>query len=257
MLHVHRFGSADGPPVLALHGVSGHGARFRGLAERGLPELRWLAPDLRGHGHSTWDGPWGVAQHVADLLETLDAEEVERCPLIGHSFGGLLAMELAAAAPSRFDLLVLLDPAMGLPGDEIREIAEDVRRDEGWATREQARAERRADRPEHSRDVVDGDLAAALEEGEDGRFRLRYLRSAVICAWSEIARPVPSLAGWPGRVLLVPGTRADYVGDAQRNSLACDLGDRLREQGVDSDHMVYWDAFDELVGVLRPALIPA
>jgi lipase len=243
--------------VLALHGVTGHGGRFRGLAERGLPELRWLAPDLRGHGHSTWDAPWGVAQHVADLLETLDAEGVERCPLVGHSFGGLLAMELAAAAPSRFDLLVLLDPAMGLPGDEIREIAEDVRRDEGWATREQARAERRADRPEHSRDVVDEDLAAALEEGEDGRFRLRYLRSAVICAWSEIARPVPSLAGWPGRVLLVPGTRADYVGDAQRDSLARDLGDRLRVQGVDSDHMVYWDAFDELVGVLRSALIPA
>jgi len=242
--------------VLALHGVTGHGGRFRRLAERGLPEPRWLAPDLRGHGRSTWDAPWGVAQHVADLLETLDAEGVERCPVIGHSFGGLLAMELAAAAPSRFDLLVLLDPAMALPGDEMREVAEEVRRDEGWASREQARELRRADRPEHARDIVDEDLEAALEQGEDGRFRLRYLRSAVICAWSEIARPVPSLAGWQGWVLLVPGTSSDYVGAAQRESLALDLGDRFREQGVDSDHMVYWDAFDELVGVLRPVLVP-
>ena len=242
--------------MLALHGVTGHGGRYRRLAERGLPELRWLAPDLRGHGHSTWDAPWGVAQHAADLLETLDAEGVERCPIVGHSFGGLLAMELAAAAPTRFDLLVLLDPAMGLPGDEMREIAEDVRRDEGWASREEASAARKADRPEHARDVVDEDLDAALEQGEDGRFRLRYLRSAVICAWSEMARPVPSLAGWPGKVLLVPGTQSDYVGDAQRGSLARDLGDRFREQGVDSDHVVYWDAFDELVAVLRPALIP-
>src|SRR4029077_14752926 len=44
---------------------------------------------LRGHGDSTWDPPWDAATHVADLLETLDAEGVERVAVIGHSFGGL------------------------------------------------------------------------------------------------------------------------------------------------------------------------
>jgi len=77
----------------------------------------------------------------------------------------------------------------------------------------------------------------------------------VICAWSEMARPVPSLAGWPGRLLLVPGTLSDYVHPGLRESLAADLGDRFDEQGVGSDHMVYWDAFDELVEVLRPQLV--
>ena len=82
--------------MLALHGVTGHGARFRDLAERGLPELRWLAPDLRGHGRSTWDAPWGAEQHVDDLLGVLDAEGIERCAVVGHSFGGFLATHLAA-----------------------------------------------------------------------------------------------------------------------------------------------------------------
>ncbi len=49
MLHVHRFGPADGPPVLALHGVTGHDARF---AADALPDFSVLAPDLRGHGTS-------------------------------------------------------------------------------------------------------------------------------------------------------------------------------------------------------------
>jgi lipase len=236
--------------------VTGHGARFARLGERGIPERRWLAPDLRGHGHSTWDAPWHVEQHVADLVETLDTEGIERCTVIGHSFGGLLALALAAGEPQRVSQLVLLDPAVALPGDEMREAAEDVRVDDGWPTAELARAERMAARPQHAKDVVDEDLAAALVEGEDGRFRLRFCRSAVVCAWSEIARPVPSLAGWPGRLLLVPGTLSDYVHPGLRESLAADLGDRFDEQGVGSDHMLYWDAFDELVEVLRPLLVP-
>ena len=248
-------GADGGLPLLALHGVTGHGRRFGGLAERGLPELRWLAPDLRGHGGSTWDAPWSADQHIDDLLETMDGEGIERCAVIGHSFGGLLGMALASAAPERVERLVLLDPAVALPGDEMREVAEEVRIDEGWATRDEAREERLAGRPQHARGVVDDDLAVALVEGGDGRWRLNYSRSAVICAWSEMARPAPSLAGWQGKLLLVPGTLSDYVGDELRESLRRDLGDRFEERGVASDHMVYWDAFDELVEVLRETLL--
>ena len=51
VLNFHLFGPDDGPPVLALHGVTGHSRRWRVLAEQ-LPELRFVAVDLRGHGHS-------------------------------------------------------------------------------------------------------------------------------------------------------------------------------------------------------------
>ena len=50
-LHVHLFGPDDGRPVVALHGVTGHARRWAVLAEQ-LPELRLIAVDLRGHGHS-------------------------------------------------------------------------------------------------------------------------------------------------------------------------------------------------------------
>ena len=51
VLNVHLFGPDDGRPVVALHGVTGHALRWRVLAEQ-LPELRLVAVDLRGHGHS-------------------------------------------------------------------------------------------------------------------------------------------------------------------------------------------------------------
>ena len=59
-LHAHMFGPENGPPLLLLHGVTGTGTRFRRFAEEELPGVRVIAPDLRGHGDSTWDPPWHV-----------------------------------------------------------------------------------------------------------------------------------------------------------------------------------------------------
>jgi lipase len=254
VLQVHRLGDDQGTPLLAVHGVTGHGGRYRALAERGLPERRWLAVDLRGHGRSTWDAPWSSEQHVADLLDTLDAEGVSRCDVIGHSFGGLLATHLAATAPDRIGRVVLLDPAIAQSGSDMLEAAEETRHDEGWESREAALEERSEGRPPQALPYVAADLDEALERGADGRWRLRYCRSAVITAWSEMARRPVSLAGFQGELLLVPALQDGMVGDALVDALRRDLGARLTVHGLESGHVVYWDAFDDLVGLLRPLL---
>ena len=242
--------------MLALHGVTGHGARFRDLAERGLPELRWLAPDLRGHGRSTWDAPWGAEQHVDDLLAVLDAEGIERCAVVGHSFGGFLATHLAARAPKRVSVAALIDPAIAQSGQEMLEAAEETRRDEGWESREEALRARSEGRPPQALPYIASDLDEALEQGADGRWRLRFCRSTVIAAWSEIARPPVSLSGFDGELLLIPALQDGMVGDDLVEALRGDLGDRLTIRAIEAGHMIYWDAFGELVDVLRPALLP-
>jgi lipase len=254
-LHTHAFGPVAGPPVLALHGVTGHGRRYRRLAEEGLPEMRVIAPDLRGHGRSTWEPPWNVEALVADLLDTMDAANVERAAVVGHSYGGLLGMHLAAHAPARVERLVLIDPAVGLPPADMLEAAESTRRDEGWETEAEAHADRMSFRPASGEWAVAEELAEALELGDDGRYRLRYCRSAAVCAWGEMARPPASLRSYTGEVLLVPALQGDYVGDSLRAALRADLGARLTERGIDSSHMIYWDAFEELVSVIRPFLL--
>ena len=251
---MHTWGPEDGAPVLLLHGVTGGGLRWRRLAEEVLPARRAFAPDLRGHGRSTWSPPWDAATCVDDLLETLDALDVERTAVIGHSYGGLLAVRLTARAPERVTKLVLVDPAVALPPAFCAAQAEVFRLDDGWASLEEARATRIALRPEHAQDVVDEDLAAHLDEGSDGRFRLRFSRPAVITAWSDMAKPPPSLAGYGGRVLLVPALHDDYVTPELRSALGRDLGSRLDEHGIAAGHMLYWDAFEALSGLLRSFL---
>jgi lipase len=257
-LHLHAWGPADAPPVLVVHGVRNTGARYRRLAEEGLPDRRVLAPDLRGHGRSTWEPPWDVDRHVADLLDLMHGQELGGVPVVAHSFGGLLALRLAAAAPDLVSQVILLDPAVALTASLCEESAlADLNgggRAGAWTSVEQAREVWLSMRPPEGHWAVEEDLATFLERGDDGLFRFRYSRLAAIVAWSEMARPPASLGRFAGPVLLVTAFRDPFVTPALREMLRREAGSRLVERGIDAGHMLFWDAFDELVAAVREAL---
>lgn len=110
--------AGDGRPLVLLHGLTGHRDDFRerisDLADTG----RLLAPDLRGHGDFTRTGraeSFTFEQLVADLAALLDAWGVASCDLLGHSFGGMLALRFVLAHPQRVDSLILMDTAPFAP----------------------------------------------------------------------------------------------------------------------------------------------
>ena len=138
-LHLHAWGPHEGRPVLVVHGVTNTGARYRRLAEEQLAGHRVVAPDLRGHGGSTWDPPWSLDRHVEDLVETVAAAGLGPVAVVGHSFGGLVGMALAAGRPDMVERLALVDPAVALAPGRAAEQADAVRRDDGWGSRAEAR----------------------------------------------------------------------------------------------------------------------
>jgi lipase len=219
-----------------------------------LPWRRFLAVDLRGHGKSPWDPPWHVDQLVEDIIETLDALNVERSDVIGFSYGGCISIHLAAEAPERVDRLVLLDPALLLDRDWVLEGVEEELEDWSFASPEEALRERMIDRPPQASQGYKEDNDVRLERGEDGRYRIPYSRGAVITAYSEMSRPLPSLAGFPGQVLLVTGARSDVVGPRQRSWIEHEVGDRLSVSQLDCNHMLYFEAFEDLARVVRDFL---
>jgi len=242
-LHVHEWGAAGAPRVVCLHGVRNHGRHFAELA-RALPGHHVLAPDLLGHGHSPWEPPWDVRAHCDAIV---DAVGPDPAALIGHSFGGRLAYELAARAPKVVAGLVLLDPAILLPGHVALAAAENARVEKAYVSFEEL-VERRYDESQlHAapRALVESSLADHVVTGDDGLVRYRYCHAAVVAAYGEMASQPPPFASVPVRTLLVLGERSYLPYDQLLDAHRAALGDRLDVVIVPGGHTVLWDALEE------------
>jgi lipase len=112
------------PVVLAVHSMSTSHMAYRSAARelgRCAPHISLIAPDLRGRGRSAkLPPPFGIAQHIVDLVAVLDHVGAERVVLAGHSMGCSFASRFALEHPDRIAAIVLFDG--GLPMVTEREM---------------------------------------------------------------------------------------------------------------------------------------
>ncbi|WP_346292272.1 alpha/beta hydrolase [Sphaerothrix gracilis] len=103
--------AGSGTPILCLHGHPGSGQSMSVFTGHLSQRFQTLAPDLRGYGTSQARQPFAMADHLSDLVELLDQQQIERCWILGWSLGGILAMELALTYPERVQGLILIATA--------------------------------------------------------------------------------------------------------------------------------------------------
>ncbi|ADG97140.1 alpha/beta hydrolase fold protein [Segniliparus rotundus DSM 44985] len=255
-LHTHLFGPADGPPILAIHGVTGYGGRFRRWSQTQVPHARVIAPDLLGHGHSSWTAPWNIEAQV-DALEATAREHANGPVLVlAHSYGGLLSVHLANQAPDLVKGLLLLDPAIGARREQLTEYADWFVEHHSYRDRDEAFADKKS---EAWADVPDEILQAELDEHfvelPDGRFFWRFSPAALITSWSELARPwaLPP-AGITATVLVADKVQPPYFNPEYEQALRERLGDALTVAHLDVNHMVLEER-PEVVGELARELL--
>ena len=104
------------PTMILMHGLTANAHAFDGLIAAGLsPAFNVLAVDLRGRGET--DAPetgYTMKEHAADIIGFMDALNIEKLILAGHSFGGFLAVYIAKFFPTRVDKLILMDAAANM-----------------------------------------------------------------------------------------------------------------------------------------------
>lgn len=114
---------ASGTPIVLVHA---------GVADRRMWDPQWaqlaaarsaVRLDLRGFGDSTTE-PEGEWSHAADVVETLRHLGIERCHLVGASFGSGVAVEVASTAPGLVESLLLCPPG----GSLLATMTPDLRR---------------------------------------------------------------------------------------------------------------------------------
>lgn len=83
--------------LVLLHGLGANASVWNAM----MPMIeqswqgRWIAPDFRGHGRSSFVGPYGFGIHAADIA-SLIADESHKVFIVGHSFGGVVGAMLAS-----------------------------------------------------------------------------------------------------------------------------------------------------------------
>jgi pimeloyl-ACP methyl ester carboxylesterase len=117
----YEWGDPDAPPLFLVHG----GFDFAGTFDVFAPLLaaaghRVVAWDQRGHGDSEHAALYSWDADLRDAVAVMSSVTTQAAPVVGHSKGGNLAMQLAEAMPHRVSHLVNLD---GLPS---RRVAPDV-----------------------------------------------------------------------------------------------------------------------------------
>jgi pimeloyl-ACP methyl ester carboxylesterase len=121
---IHALEYAGGEPTLIfLPGLTANAHSFTAVAPQLAPQNRVLALDLRGRGQSSKPTTgYTLADHAADVLGILDTAGIQQATLIGHSFGGLLSLYLAARHPQRVARMVLIDAALSAASKEVGEM---------------------------------------------------------------------------------------------------------------------------------------
>ena len=105
--------------VVLIHSGGFTSRQWRKLGERLAPDFRVLAPDLLGYGAEPW--PDGKPFHFRQDLDYLESLIGEPAHLVGHSYGGFLALQLALRRPELVRSIAAYEPvAFGIL-DEVED----------------------------------------------------------------------------------------------------------------------------------------
>lgn len=197
-IHINEAGPTDAEVVILLHG-SGPGASGWSNFSQNMGSLaqqhRVIAADMPGWGESD-PVTWQERDHSGALRDLLDALDVQRATIIGNSMGGGTAVRFSYEHPDRVRRLVTMGASAGTPTlfgagglteglkvlqqgyreptfERMRQLVDVMTYDSRFATDDliRERAEMVAQRPEHSRNFLDGVGKRAVVELELDRLR--------------------------------------------------------------------------------------
>lgn len=108
----HRdLGGTGRPPLVILHGMLGSSRNWLTVGSELAADFHVFALDLRDHGDSFHAPSTNYEKMVDDVIAWMDAREMEKTHVLGHSMGGKVGMLLACRYAERLDRMVVVDIA--------------------------------------------------------------------------------------------------------------------------------------------------
>ncbi|TKI58440.1 alpha/beta hydrolase [Brevibacillus antibioticus] len=179
-------GKPDAPALLLLHGIRNTKLLFAPILPALAERYRVIAVDIRGHGNSVSHGSFSFEWIVTDLIQLLDAEQLEQVTIVAASFSAVPAQMLAIREPKRVASLVLLDGgyySLGkVPGFNREKVVERLATTQFSSVEE---AERQFAERYGTRVMPEGWMREELVKKEDGSYGYRLPREAFSTYFEE------------------------------------------------------------------------
>ncbi len=238
----HLTGSS---PIVLVHGLFGSLDNLGVLARDLVRDYSILQVDMRNHGLSPRAPEMDYSVMAQDLLDTLDAHDIEKATFVGHSMGGKAVMALTALAADRIDGLVAIDIApvryAERRHDEIFAAINAVT-DAGCATRQQAATVMR----QHLNE--EGVIQFLLKSFADGEWRFNvpvlWQHYSQITGW----QPLPA---WDRPALFIPGGNSPYVNEACREPLLAQFPQARAHVIAGAGHWVHAEKPEAVLRAIR------
>lgn len=232
-------------PIVLVHGLFGSLDNLGVLARDLVNDHDIIQVDMRNHGLSPRDPVMNYPAMAQDLLDTLDAQHIDKATFIGHSMGGKAVMALSALAPERIARLVAIDIAPVdyhvRRHDEIFAAINAVTASEA-KTRQQAAAIMR----EHLHE--EGVIQFLLKSYVDGEWRFN-----VPVLWEQYPHIVgwETIPAWDHPALFIPGGNSPYVTEAYRADLLAQFPQARAHVIAGAGHWVHAEKPEAVLRAIR------
>ncbi|MFV9375584.1 esterase [Citrobacter portucalensis] len=232
-------------PIVLVHGLFGSLDNLGILARDLVVDHDIIQVDMRNHGLSPRSPDMNYPAMAQDLLDTLDAQQIEKATFIGHSMGGKAVMALTALAPDRIDRLVAID---------IAPVDYHVRRHDAIFTAINAVTDAQATSRQQAASVMrqhlheEGVIQFLLKSFVDGEWRFN-----VPVLWDQYPHIVgwETIPAWEHPALFIPGGNSPYVTEAYREQLLTQFPQARAHVIAGAGHWVHAEKPEAVLRAIR------
>jgi pimeloyl-ACP methyl ester carboxylesterase len=267
------WGNPDAPPLLLVHGGRDHARSWDWVAEELRHDWHIIAPDLRGHGDSSWspDGNYEMSAFVYDIAQLVHQLNLAPVSIIAHSMGGNIATRYAGLYPENVRKLVNIEglglsPKMQAERDALgiqkrfRQWIEDKRNAAGRTPKRYPNIEAAYERMKSENAYLTDEQARHLtvhgiSRNEDGTWSWKF--DNYLNIWAMFDMPREDLeAIWAGitcPMLLLYGEKS-WASNPEQDGRIVHFPTAKVIEYEDAAHWLHHDQFDRFIADVKTFL---
>jgi pimeloyl-ACP methyl ester carboxylesterase len=267
------WGNADAPPLLLIHGGRDHARSWDWVAEELRHDWHVIAPDLRGHGDSSWspDGNYEMSAFVYDVAQLIHQLNLAPVSIIAHSMGGNIATRYAGLYPENVKKLVNIEglglsPKMQAERDALgiqkrfRQWIEDKRNAAGRTPKRYPNIEAAYDRMKSENTYLTDEQARHLtvhgiSRNEDGTWSWKF--DNYLNIWAMFDMPREDLAALWGAItcpmLLLYGEKS-WASNPEKDGRLEHFPTAKVIEYENAGHWLHHDRFDRFMAEVKAFL---